>query len=231
MDRHRPGQPHPQAANARLSDCLLQHAQSRPEQTFAARRGGGHGAWQTISYAQILHSARAVALWLLDQGLSVDQPVAILSENDLEHLTLAVGAMWAGVPIVPVSPACSLLSQDFGKLRHILAGTTLKAMAQTLANLRELAPTVYFNGPKGFEELADAMERDSVLRNSFFSRVQCLMYAGAGLSHAVWNRLDSDTNKTAGTRRGRQRPPARPSPPEPPTLPHAPLQSARLSSC
>jgi feruloyl-CoA synthase len=35
-----------------------------------------------------------------------------------------MGAMWSGVPIVPVSPACSLLSQDFGKLRHILAVTT-----------------------------------------------------------------------------------------------------------
>jgi feruloyl-CoA synthase len=104
-------------------------------------------------------------------------------------------------------------------------------MTQTLANLGELAPTVYFNVPKGFEELAAARGRDSVLHNGFFSRVQCLIYASAGLSQTVWNRLDSDTNKTAGTRRDWRRPPFRPSPPEPPTLPRARLQSARLSSC
>ncbi len=53
-----------------------------------------------------------------------ERPVAILSDNDLEHLTLALGAMWAGVPYAPVSPAYSLVSQDYGKLRHILGIAT-----------------------------------------------------------------------------------------------------------
>jgi feruloyl-CoA synthase len=326
---------------ARLSDRLREHAERTPERCFVARREGGSGPWQALSYAQMAGRARAVGQWLLDQGLSVERPVAILSDNDLEHLTLALGAMWVGIPFVPVSPAYSLLSQDYGKLRHILGVTTPglvfasgaafakaveavapadaklvmpdeavaalgtpsiggrglaafsemlattptpavdaaqaatgadtivkflftsgstkdpkgvintnrmlcanqqmlrqclafvadeppvlvdwlpwnhtfggnhnvglvlynggtlyiddgkptpKGMAQTLANLREIAPTLYFNVPKGFEELAGAMEKDPALRDQLFSRVQCFMYAGAGLSQAVWDRLDA----------------------------------------
>ena len=77
---------------------------------------------------------------------------------------------------------------------------TPKGIAQTLANLREIAPTVYFNVPKGFEELASAMEQDSALRDMLFSRVQCFMYAGAGLSQAVWNRLDALALAARGAR-------------------------------
>ena len=57
-------------------------------------------------------------------GLSVDRPVAFLSENDIEYLTLALGAMWAGVPVAPVSSAYSLILQDYGKLRQILGIVT-----------------------------------------------------------------------------------------------------------
>jgi feruloyl-CoA synthase len=72
----------------------------------------------------MLHRVQAVGQALLDLDLSVDRPLAILSGNDLEHLTLALAALWAGVPYVPVSTAYSLVSQDYGKLRHILANTT-----------------------------------------------------------------------------------------------------------
>ena len=43
----------------------------------------------------------------------------MLSGNDIEHLQIALGAMYAGIPYCPVSPAYSLLSQDFAKLRHV----------------------------------------------------------------------------------------------------------------
>ena len=46
--------------------------------------------------------------------------MAILSDNDLEHLSVALGAMWAGVPFSPISAAYSLMSTDHGKLRHIV---------------------------------------------------------------------------------------------------------------
>ncbi len=325
----------------RLTDALEQWAAEVPERTFAAKRDQG-GDWRRISYAQMLQRVRAVGQALTDRSLSAERPVAILSENDLEHLTLALGAMWAGVPHVPVSPAYSLISQDHGKLRHVFAtvtpglvfassaaygkairavagpdvevvltqgtlddrtvtpfdallattpgasgdaahaqvgpdtiakflftsgstklpkavintqrmlcanqqmirqsmtfladeppvlvdwlpwnhtfggnhnvgialynGGTLyidegkptpKGIAETLRNLREVSPTVYFNVPKGLEEIASAAEHDEPLRRSLFARLKAFFFAGAGLSQAVWDRLDRIGEQTRGQR-------------------------------
>ena len=333
----------------RLTDCLEQWAEAAPERTLVARRGPD-GAWIRISYASMLQRVRAVAQSLVERGLSVERPLAILSGNDLEHLTLALAAMWAGVPYAPVSPAYSLVSQDHGKLRHILGtltpglvfaadasyapaiaavlppevpvvlaegaeraaaegplagreligfmallgaepgpklaeahaavgpdtiakflftsgstkapkgvinthrmlcanlqmirqclgfladeppvlvdwlpwnhtfggnhniGITLhnggtlyiddgkptpKGIAQTLRNLREISPTVYFNVPKGFEEIAFAMDSDRALRDSLFKRCKAFMFAGAGLSQTVWDKLDAHAEAAVGER-------------------------------
>lgn len=102
----------------RLLDRLVHWARVRPEQTFIAAREAG-GDWRRVSYAQMLDSVRAIAQGLLSYGLSADKPLALLSGNDIEHLQLALGAMYAGIPYCPVSPAYSLLSQDFAKLRHV----------------------------------------------------------------------------------------------------------------
>ena len=327
---------------ARLTDRLEHWAAVAPDRVFAARRGAD-GAWVTISFAQMLDRARRVGQALATRGLSAERPLAILSDNDLEHLTLAFGALWAGVPFAPVSPAYALLSQDFGKLRHILGtltpglvfaadgsafaravqacvpadvelvftkgevpgrahtpfatlldtapgaegeaaharvgpdtiakflftsgstkqpkgvvnthrmwcsnlqmirqsfaflqdeppvlvdwlpwnhtfggnhnigialynGGTLylddgkptpRGIGATLANLREIAPTIYFNVPKGFEEIARAMDHDPALRERLFSRVKAFMYAGAGLSQAVWDHLDRHAVEATGQR-------------------------------
>ncbi|WP_119152885.1 feruloyl-CoA synthase [Caldimonas tepidiphila] len=326
----------------RLSDCLERWAAEAPERTLVAKREDG-GEWRRLSFAQVLERARAVGQALVERGLSVDRPVAILSDNDLEHFTLAMGAMWAGVPYVPVSPAYSLVSQDHAKLRHILGtvtpglvfvaqaepfaravaaavpadvevvatrgtlegravtpfeallatqpgprvdaahaatgpdtivkflftsgstkapkgvvnthrmmcanqqmlrqslrflaeeppvlvdwlpwnhtfggnhnigivlyngGTlyidegkpTAAGIKETLRNLREISPTVYFNVPKGFEEIAAAMEEDAQLREALFRRVKAFFYSGAGLSQAVWDRLDRLGEETVGER-------------------------------
>ena len=82
------------------------------------------GDRQHISCAQAWASARCIALARINRGLSAGKPIAILSENDLDHALLALGCMVAGVPFVPVSPRYSLLSQDFDKLRHVLKATT-----------------------------------------------------------------------------------------------------------
>lgn len=332
-----PLQAHPE----RLTDRLEHWAQAAPDRVFIAQRHQG-GDWRTITYAQMLERARRVAQALAARGLSRERPIAILSENSLDHLTLALGAMWAGVPYTPISTAYSLVSQDFGKLRHILATTTpglvfasgpayAKAIAacvggdievvlgegsldgrastrfaqlldtepgaeadaahaatgpdtvvkflftsgstkhpkgvvnthammccnlqmirqafafmadeppvlvdwlpwnhtfggnhnvgialynggtlyidegkptsvgiaETLRNLREIAPTIYFNVPKGFEEIVAAMERDEPLRRQLFSRVKAFMFSGAGLSQAVWDRLDQLAEATVGER-------------------------------
>jgi feruloyl-CoA synthase len=59
---------------------------------------------------------------------------------------------------------------------------------------------VYFNVPRGFEELSLAMERDEALRRTLFSRVKAFMFAGAGLAQAVWDRLDRQGEATVGER-------------------------------
>ncbi|RQS31578.1 feruloyl-CoA synthase [Burkholderia sp. Bp8992] len=325
----------------RLTDRLVSGAQAHPDRWLVAQRGAD-GAWVGISYAQMLERARAIGQALLDRGLSAERPVAILSGNDLEHLQIAFGAMWAGIPYAPLSPAYSLVSSDYGKLRHALAlltpglvfaadgdafraaldatvpddvervvvsapdgmrgvtrfaalldtaphgvdaahdaitgdtiakflftsGSTRMPKAvptthrmlcsnqqmlletfpqfgieppvlvdwlpwnhtfggshnvgialynggtlyvddgrpvagkfdETLRNLREIAPTVYFNVPKGWEELAAALETDAALRATFFSRVKMYFFAGAGLSQAAWDRLERVTLAHCGER-------------------------------
>jgi feruloyl-CoA synthase len=330
----------------RLTDSLEHWARVAPDRVFVAKRERG-GDWRRITYAQMLQRAQAVGEWLAGRGLGVERPIAILSDNDLEHLTLALGAMWVGIPYAPVSPAYSLLSQDHGKLRHIVQTVTpglvfasgteyaraIAAIAQpgmdvvltdgvlhdgvlpdghairfddllaqepgekaaaahaqvgpdtivkflftsgstknpkgvvnthrmlcanlqmirqtfaflqdeppvlvdwlpwnhtfggnhnvgitlynggtlyidegkptaagiheTLRNLREISPTIYFNVPKGFEEIASAMDHDDTLRQALFSRVKAFMFSGAGLSQAVWDKLDAHAERTVGER-------------------------------
>jgi feruloyl-CoA synthase len=325
----------------RLTDCLEQWAQKDPERTLVAQRDRG-GDWRRVSYGQMLDRARRLGQSLLDLGLSTERPLAILSGNDIEHLTLSLGAMWAGVPYVPVSTAYSLVSQDYGKLRHILATTTpglvfasdasyakallatvdaeravvltegtIEGLAtrsfqsllaaepgpaltrahaavgpetiakflftsgstklpkgvittnrmmcsnlqmirqclgfladeppvlvdwlpwnhvfggshnvgivlynggtlyiddgkptpagikETLRNLREISPTVYFNVPRGLEEIAIAMDTDTQLRDTLFKRCKAMMFAGAGLSQPVWDKLHQHAEASVGER-------------------------------
>jgi len=71
---------------------------------------------------------------------------------------------------------------------------------RTVRNLREIAPTVYFNVPRGFEELVPYLKREPALREKFFSRVGMLFYAGAGLSQPVWDAFDELAVQTCGER-------------------------------
>ena len=332
---------------ARITERLQHWAQTVPERTFMARReklhDGKTGDWQHVSYAQAWARARCIAQALIHRGLSAENPVAILSENDLDHALLALGCMVAGVPFVPVSPPYSLISHDFEKLRHVLKTTTpglvfaadgvryAKAinaavasdvevvlgmgqlegrsttafagllatqatpavdaamqatgpdtivkflftsgstklpkavintqrmvcanqqqmaqsmpvlaseppvlvdwlpwnhtfggnhnfglvlfhggslyiddgkptpalMAETLRNLREIAPTVYFNVPTGFEAIANAMKTDDELRRNLLSRVKMFFYAGATLAQPIWDSLYESQEKEIGER-------------------------------
>jgi len=112
----------------RLTDRLQQWAQTRPAQTFMARRvklaDGTLGDWKHIDYAEAWRTARCIAQALINRGLSTERPVVILSENGLEHALLALGCMVAGVPYVPTSPPYSLISQDYDKLKHVLSTVT-----------------------------------------------------------------------------------------------------------
>lgn len=62
---------------------------------------------------------------------------------------------------------------------------TAALIGETLRNLREIAPTVYFNVPTGFEMIAEAMKTDAQLRANLLSRVRLFFYSGAGLAQPV----------------------------------------------
>ena len=77
---------------------------------------------------------------------------------------------------------------------------TPKGLQTTLQNLREIAPTAYFNVPKGFEEMILGLRQDEALRKHFFSRLKLIFYAGAGLSQHVWDALEEISIQTTGER-------------------------------
>ena len=331
----------------RMTDRLLHWASHTPDRTLYARRDPTQGGqWRHITFAQALASARSIGQALLDRGLNADRPLVILSENSLEHALLALGAMLVGVPYCAVSPAYSLISQDFDKLRHVLqtltpglvyaadwerygraieatvsgetevftnsianylyrtwgkctfdallqtkvtpaVDTAMQAtgpdtivkflftsgstklpkavintqrmicanqqqmrqsmpvlmeeplvlvdwmpwnhtaggnhnfymvlynggtlyiddgkptpalLGETLRNLREVAPTWYFNVPVGFEAIAHAMTTDAQLRRNFLSRVRQLFYAGASLAQPIWDSLYASAEAEYGER-------------------------------
>ncbi len=323
-----------------MAEALERHAAAAPDRLFIADRGPD-GEWRKLTYAETLQRVRCVAQFLIDRGVSAERPLLILSGNSIEHALLALGAQMAGVAFAPVSPAYSLVSSDFAKLKYIvslltpglvfvgdrapfdkalsaidaeaiglvvarggMAGATafedvLKTeptaavdaahvavtgdtvakflftsgstgmpkavinthrmvtcnqamiahalaflqdeppvmvdwlpwnhtaggnhnfgialfnggtlyiddgaptpggIAKTVRNLKEIAPTLYFNVPKGYEMLADHLERNEGLRKSFFSRLNLMQYAGAGLSQHVWDALHRIAEQETGER-------------------------------
>jgi feruloyl-CoA synthase len=61
---------------------------------------------------------------------------------------------------------------------------------QTVRNLAEVSPTVYFNVPKGYESLLPYLREDKALRAKFFHRLHAMFFSGAAMSPFVWNSLD-----------------------------------------
>ena len=74
------------------------------------------------------------------------------------------------------------------------------AIEATARNLRDIAPTIYFNVPKGFEMLLPHLSEDRALRERFFSRLKLMFYAGAGLSQHVHDAFQELAVKTVGER-------------------------------
>jgi feruloyl-CoA synthase len=71
---------------------------------------------------------------------------------------------------------------------------------KTVATLREVSPTVYFNVPGGYAMLLDYLERDAALAQSFFRDLDLMFYAAASLPQSVWDRLDAVAQQTLGRR-------------------------------
>jgi feruloyl-CoA synthase len=102
----------------KLTERLEYWAARAPDRALFAQREAT-GGWRTLTYAAALDQARRIGQALLARTLSRERPIAILSGNDIEHALIGLAAIYVGIPYVPVSPAYSLISQDFGKLRHV----------------------------------------------------------------------------------------------------------------
>src|SRR3979411_1903938 len=103
----------------RLTDRLHHWAKAEPSRVFMAERAASRG-WRQITYAQLLDTTRHIASALLARGLSAERPIVILSGNSIDHALVAFGALYAGIPFCPVSPAYSLISKDYGKLGFVI---------------------------------------------------------------------------------------------------------------
>jgi feruloyl-CoA synthase len=111
-------QPYPR----NLGELLRHWAREAPGRTFLAERAEREagGEWRRLSYGAALEYVERIAGALLARGLSVRRPVALLSDNGIDHGLLQLAAMQVGIPAVPVSPAYSLFSTDHARLRHIV---------------------------------------------------------------------------------------------------------------
>jgi feruloyl-CoA synthase len=99
----------------------LKHwAEQAPDRIWLAQRDPVNPAaegWQTISYAEAWERVQAIAQGFLNTG--TESPVMILSRNTIDHALVMYGAMLASLPVVPVTPAYALISQDFARLNYV----------------------------------------------------------------------------------------------------------------
>ena len=103
----------------RVGDWLTHWADVEPDRPFLAERRAT-GEWQTLSYSEVASQSGKLAAGLVRRKLSAERPLVVLSENGVEHALLMLAAMQVGIPIAPLSPAYSLQSKDFAKLKAIV---------------------------------------------------------------------------------------------------------------
>lgn len=153
-----------------------------------------------------------IAKFLLTSG-STDQPKAVITTQRMlaanqVMLRETLAFLKAGPPVIVDwlpwnhtfggSHNVGLVLFNGGTL-HIDSGKpTSEGIAATLVNLREIAPTVYFNVPKGYEMLVPHLRAERELCRKFFSRLQALFFAGAGLADHVWKALDEIAEAEVG---------------------------------
>lgn len=102
-----------------IAEYLHKWSKADPTRTFLAERNDA-GAWEHLSYAGAAEKADAVSQWLIDYEDAGEQPVATLGDNSIDMAMIKLGAMQIGVPFLPISPAYSLMSENFFKLKHVV---------------------------------------------------------------------------------------------------------------
>lgn len=184
----------------------------RPVTSFAALLDTAKGARVASAHAAITHDS--ISKFLLTSG-STGAPKAVIHTQRMlsSNQQMLVQAM----PFLAEEPPVLV---DWLPWHHTFGGNhnfgialynggtlyiddgkpTPQLVGETLRNLTEVAPTVYFNVPRGFEELAHALGRDERLAERFFSRVKLLFYAAASLPQPVWDALERAAERTVGER-------------------------------
>jgi feruloyl-CoA synthase len=152
-----------------LIDYLARATELRPDTTFLAERDASK-QWRRLTYAAATRDTAAVATWLIRKGFGPDSPpVMILSENSIEHALLMLGAMRAGVAVVPVSPTYSF-GDDLGRLGYALeltqpalvyAGDAVR-YAPALEYVKAKTPGARTIAGKEFAELLEEVDEDAV---------------------------------------------------------------------
>jgi feruloyl-CoA synthase len=100
-----------------IPEVLRTRAAQHPDRALAAERDGD--AWRELTYGEASRRAHGLAASFLDLGLTAERPVMVLSGNSLAHLIVSLGAFAAGVPVMPISVAYSLMSADHARIRAI----------------------------------------------------------------------------------------------------------------
>jgi feruloyl-CoA synthase len=99
--------------------ALARWARQKPDHIWLAQRKGEARQWRKVSYGEAKETVDALTQGLLDLDLPAKRPLVILSGNSIEHALMTQAAMQARIPVAPLSPAYSLMSQDHAKLKYV----------------------------------------------------------------------------------------------------------------
>ncbi len=143
------------ALRRRLAGAL--GAARRRRRSFSVSAQATDAPWTTVTYSDALRQVRSAAAWILAQGLSAERPLVILSDNSVDHALFALAAMHVGVPSAAISPAYSLMSKDFDKLKSMIAllepgaiyVSSIKPFAAALAAIQPLHAAKIVSGDAG----------------------------------------------------------------------------------
>ena len=115
-------------AGRTIPHILDERAGIHPDRAWLKQRLPNHGPWREVTYGEAAKITRSLAQALLDRGLGPDAPLLILSANSIEHALMSLAAQRIGAPATPISPAYSIMSTDFAKLKHCFAAVKPKAI-------------------------------------------------------------------------------------------------------
>jgi len=134
--------------------------------TAALCERAADGSWRRLSWVDLWTQVQAVAAGLLELGLDQTHPLMLLSGNSIEQAVLLLAAEYVGIPAAPVSPAYSLRSTDFARLKGV----------------RDLLPpaVVFVQSATAFARAFDALE---------LPQATLIAVEGAGSGHVSWQQL------------------------------------------